>query len=256
MSTQQHQLYLPERNAWTGSVSFCYPAAEGCLNPRSTYGHIRQFCQSHPEICLRRQTYMMLGLDRAEPKQPQDQFGPTILQRFACICQCKYSTMMIQQSPAASSRLDGNNPGWRLGSNAQQSCAPSSEAPVADPSSLDISAGLALFKSSAATGSVNVAPSNSAPSSAVERAKIRNKTAQSRFRARQKVGRRQHIYTSFAHVLHMSASPRRRSLLCAGSLRNLGSYVIADYYRAEANAEQTGTFGKKDPHAGDAGDCK
>ncbi|KAL3149420.1 hypothetical protein ABBQ32_002214 [Trebouxia sp. C0010 RCD-2024] len=57
---------------------------------------------------------------------------------------------------------------------------------MADPGSLDITAGLARFKSSSATGSGNLAPSCSAPSSAVERAKIRNKTAQSRFRARQK----------------------------------------------------------------------
>ena len=134
--------------------------------------------------------------------------------------------MMIQQTPAATSRLDGNNPGWRLSSNAQQNCAPPSEAPVADPSSLDISAGLALFKSSAAMGSVNVAPSSSEPSSAVERAKIRNKTAQSRFRARQKASRLWHIYTSLAHVLHMSANPRRRSYCAQARSETLEAMLL------------------------------
>lgn len=163
--------------------------------------------------------------------------------------------MIQQQTPAASSRIDGNNPGWRVTSGAQQHCGPPSEAPVTDPASLDMSAGLALSKSSVATGSANLAPSCSAPSSAVERAKIRNKTAQSRFRARQKAGRRLHICTLLAHIC-TCGRPTTSLLPCAGSFRNLGSYVIADYYRAEANAEQTRTFGKKDPHAGDAGECK
>lgn len=117
--------------------------------------------------------------------------------------------MIQQQTPAASSRIDGNNPAWKVTSGAEQNCGPPSEAPMADPGSLDITAGLARFKSSSATGSGNLAPSCSAPSSAVERAKIRNKTAQSRFRARQKAGRRLHTCTLLAHVCTCGTPTRR-----------------------------------------------
>lgn len=87
-----------------------------------------------------------------------------------------------------------------MNSGAQQNCGLPSEVPVVDPSSLDMSAGLSLFKSSVATESPAPVPSISAPSSASERAKIRNKTAQSRFRARQKAGRRLHTRLPLAHV--------------------------------------------------------
>lgn len=57
---------------------------------------------------------------------------------------------------------------------------------MADPASQDVSASLVLLTGNAATESELMLPSSSAPASAMERAKIKNRTAQKRFRDRQK----------------------------------------------------------------------
>ena len=60
---------------------------------------------------------------------------------------------------------------------------------MADPASLRVSASLAVLTNNAAMESELLVPSTSAPNSAIERAKIKNRTAQKRFRDRQKASK-------------------------------------------------------------------
>ena len=96
-----------------------------------------------------------------------------------------------EQIPAASPRLGGNSSLRDMASGTLQNSdfsASTTCTAMADPASLDVSA-CTLLTSNAATESDLVVPSTSAPTSAIDRAKIKNRTAQKRFRDRQKAGR-------------------------------------------------------------------
>lgn len=94
-----------------------------------------------------------------------------------------------QQTPTlASDNVSPELASWTL-QNSDLSAHNFSKA-MADPlDSLDVSASLASLISNAATDSQFSAPTTSEPTSAIERAKIKNRVAQKRFRDRQKAGR-------------------------------------------------------------------
>ena len=94
-----------------------------------------------------------------------------------------------EQTSEANPRLGSNSSNRGTASGTLQSSGLSASTTLtamADPASQDVSASLALLTSNAATESELMLPSSSAPASAMERAKIKNRTAQKRFRDRQK----------------------------------------------------------------------
>ena len=109
-----------------------------------------------------------------------------------------------QQTPAACPRLGSNSSSRDLASGTLQisdlSASKTCTAMV-DVASLDVSPSLALLTSQDATESELLVPSTSAHTSAIERAKTKNRTAQKRFRDRQKAGR---VCT---HALHDCGLP-------------------------------------------------
>lgn len=104
-----------------------------------------------------------------------------------------YSTMNTQQQTlAASPRFGVNSSSREMASGTLQNSDLSASTTctvMADAGSLDVSASLALLTSNTATESELLVPSTCAPTSAIERAKVKNRTAQKRFRDRQKAGR-------------------------------------------------------------------
>ena len=97
-----------------------------------------------------------------------------------------------EQTSEANLRLGSNSSNRKTASGTLQSSGLSASTAIiamADPASQDVSASLALLTSNAATESEVMLPSSSAPASAMERAKIKNRTAQKRFRDRQKASR-------------------------------------------------------------------
>ena len=95
-----------------------------------------------------------------------------------------------EASPATSSQLDSNNPrrGWNT--ETMQDCElcarTSSTASVAGPDLLGMNANLALLGSSTAKEPETIKPSTSALGSATDRKQVKTKSAQGRFRDRQK----------------------------------------------------------------------
>lgn len=97
-----------------------------------------------------------------------------------------------QQIPAPSPPLASDNVSPELASSTLQNSDLSAHTfcgAMADPCSLDMTATLASMISNAATDSKCSAPTTSEPTSAIERAKIKNRVAQKRFRDRQKASR-------------------------------------------------------------------